>query len=615
MKFGTQLELYKIPEWASKYLDFLVLKKKIKRIARAQGAASKQGSFLSAAGSDPSTQDLLGPSALIEDWFEHFHREIHKISEFYCTKRLEFIRELEDICNYVLKNQDHTMLLKSDHFDPRVRLPSLLRAVQKSHRNLWCLEVYCEINYLGCVKYPLFRVLKKMKKFTNIEMKTTWDNVVTPSEFMKWKELQQYRQRIYQFVGKFCAHGDVEAAKSMIRQGDVTYSAKDVLLVSFCLGVAIASSVEIGLFFAIELDEVYLLLPSLPIFRLFLCVVFMMWMSALVLFVFEKYSINWPFIFEITTRTSISYMKIVRISSLFTALWFVAFLWQTFYIRYFSGVYEDLTSLITVMSFALIFLFPLDMLYYKVRKEILTTLYHIAISPFGKVEFRHFFVADVLTSMAKSFTDIFRSFCYLSTNAWLLHKQPICYGQNFWFCVISALPYWWRFAQCLNKFYYTKNWYPHLLNAGKYVSGLVVVLNSFYPVVEAEPYRTIIWVAVYVIATSYMLTWDLMMDWGLISIRSPLTLREKRTYPRNFYLFAMVTNTLLRFAWTITLVPVSFLENPFVEVELILFVLCLFEILRRAQWTLLRIENEKFSNIDKFRRVDFVPKLPRLIID
>lgn len=152
MKFGTQLELYKIPEWASKYLDFLILKKKIKRIARVQHAASKNSLLPSAGGSDPSCQELLSASALIEEWFEHFQREIHKIAEFYCTKRLEFTRELEDICNYVLKNQDHSMLIKSDHFDPRLRLPSLLRAVQKSHRNLWCLEVYCEINYLGCVK-------------------------------------------------------------------------------------------------------------------------------------------------------------------------------------------------------------------------------------------------------------------------------------------------------------------------------------------------------------------------------------------------------------------------------------------------------------------------------
>jgi hypothetical protein len=449
---------------------------------------------------------------------------------------------------------------------------------------------------------------------TGVDTQPIW-NLINPSCFMKWKELQQYRQRIYQFVAKFCAQGDVERAKAMIKQGDVVYSPRDALFVAFCLGVAIASGVEIGLFFALELNEVYLLLPSLPIFRMFLCVVVMMWMCGVVLFVFEQYSINWPFIFELRTRTSISYVKIVRIASLFTALWSVSFLWQTFYIRYFSGVDEDFMSVITVLLFAIILLFPLDMLHFKLRKELLKTFYHILISPFGKVEFRHFFIADVLTSMSKTFTDIFRSICYLSTDAWLQHQKPVCGGENFWLCVISALPYWWRFAQCLNKFYYTGNWYPHLLNAGKYLSGLAVVLIFFYPFTVQEPYRTIIWASVYSIATLYMLTWDLVMDWGLISLRAPCQLREKQTYSKKFYIFAMISNTVLRFAWTITIVPVSYLENPFVEVELILFFLCVLEIMRRAQWTLIRIENEKFSNLEKFRRVDFVPKMARLIID
>ena len=450
---------------------------------------------------------------------------------------------------------------------------------------------------------------------TGVDTEPIWKCVVNPAQFMKWKELQEYRQRIYQFVGKFCAQGDVEQAKAMIKQGDVVYSPKDALFMSFCLGIALSSCVEIALFFALELNEVYLLLPSLPIFRMFLCFVVMIWMCGAVLFVFEEYNINWPFIFELKTRTSISYVKIMRISSLFTALWSVAFLWQTFYIRYFSGVDEDFLAVITVLLFAIILLFPLDMLYFKLRKEILKTIYHIVISPFGKVEFRHFFIADVLTSMSKTFTDIFRSFCYLSTDAWLQHQKPVCDGEVFWLCVISALPYWWRLAQCLNKFYYTRNWYPHLLNAGKYLSGLFVVVIFFYPFTTQEPYRTIVWVMAYVVATLYMLTWDLVMDWGLISFKAPWELREKQTYPKNFYLFAMISNTVLRFAWTITILPVSVLENPFVEVELILFFVCIFEIFRRAQWTLIRIENEKFSNIDKFRRVDFVPKLPRLIID
>ena len=96
---------------------------------------------------------------------------------------------------------------------------------------------------------------------TGVDTQPIW-NLINPSSFMKWKELQEYRQRIYQFVAKFCAQGDIERAKALIKQGDVVYSPRDALFVAFCLGVAIASGVEIGLFFALELNEVYLLLPS-----------------------------------------------------------------------------------------------------------------------------------------------------------------------------------------------------------------------------------------------------------------------------------------------------------------------------------------------------------------
>ena len=47
--------------------------------------------------------------------------------------------------------------------------------------------------------------------------------------------------------------------------------------------------------------------------------------------------------------------------------------------------------------------------------------------------------------------------------------------------VVAFLPFWFRFAQCLNKYYYTRL-NAHLYNAGKYFSKLVVpfvlIMNS-----------------------------------------------------------------------------------------------------------------------------------------
>ena len=46
---------------------------------------------------------------------------------------------------------------------------------------------------------------------------------------------------------------------------------------------------------------------------------------------------------------------------------------------------------------------------------------------------------------------------------------------------MAFLPYWWRFAQCLNKYHETEA-RVHLLNAGKYFSCLVAPVFLFFAV-------------------------------------------------------------------------------------------------------------------------------------
>ena len=41
--------------------------------------------------------------------------------------------------------------------------------------------------------------------------------------------------------------------------------------------------------------------------------------------------------------------------------------------------------------------------------------------------------------------------------------------------IIAALPAWFRFAQCLRRYYNTKLAFPHLVNAGKYSTTFFVV--------------------------------------------------------------------------------------------------------------------------------------------
>ena len=44
--------------------------------------------------------------------------------------------------------------------------------------------------------------------------------------------------------------------------------------------------------------------------------------------------------------------------------------------------------------------------------------------------------------------------------------------------MVAALPAWWRFAQCLRRYYDTRDVNPHLINAGKYSTSFFVVIFS-----------------------------------------------------------------------------------------------------------------------------------------
>lgn len=42
--------------------------------------------------------------------------------------------------------------------------------------------------------------------------------------------------------------------------------------------------------------------------------------------------------------------------------------------------------------------------------------------------------------------------------------------------IVNCIPAWIRFAQCLRRFYDTKEAFPHLVNAGKYATTFFVVI-------------------------------------------------------------------------------------------------------------------------------------------
>ena len=87
-----------------------------------------------------------------------------------------------------------------------------------------------------------------------------------------------------------------------------------------------------------------------------------------------------------------------------------------------------------------------------------------------------------------------------------------------YFIVVSFLPYWWRFWQCINKYHYT-GLRVHQVNAGKYFSKLLPPLLAAL----RGPEYFGLYIVFLAIATLYCLVWDYYMDWGLFRSKEPDT--------------------------------------------------------------------------------------------
>ena len=155
----------------------------------------------------------------------------------------------------------------------------------------------------------------------------------------------------------------------------------------------------------------------------------------------------------------------------------------------------------------------------------------VMVAPFGSTAFKEGFVGDVFTSAVRPLSDLtFAALYFLSgahgwaiahsselatdnvSNAWMFRKVAVP--------AITLLPLWWRFCQCLQRSFDTRERWPHLGNAMKYATAIFV---SCYGLAHADAKLHPVWLGAFVFATLYQFTWDVFMDWDLIRVRPAST--------------------------------------------------------------------------------------------
>lgn len=243
---------------------------------------------------------------------------------------------------------------------------------------------------------------------------------------------------------------------------------------------------------------------------------------------------------------------------------------------------------------------PFPILYYTSRRWLGRTLGRIVLSPFFPIEFRDFFIADELNSLAYSFWTSAYFFCAYSFKWGDLNTN--CNIAVMWVApFLASLPPWWRLLQCFRR-YRDSNETVHLYNAAKYLSSIMAAIVTGLRRMRPSLFMETFWIVTCIINSCYTTTWDIKMDWGLLNVNSRYFLLRNDIvfYPWTYYV-AVPINVILRFSWVLNLIHLN------IHTQVLAIVIATLEGYRRIQWNFFRLENEHLNNCGQYRAIKDIP--------
>lgn len=335
-----------------------------------------------------------------------------------------------------------------------------------------------------------------------------------------------------------------------------------------------------------------------------LLVTLTVWLWGTNLWVFSQSPVNYAKIFDLD-QNHLTHKEIWKCATWMTIIVPTS---MTAYLYLYSHGEVSMAAFQPVLLYtgvAMILIFPFDIFYLSSRYFLLRTLWRI-LFPFQAITFADFFLADILTSMSKVFSDLERSVCRMvhrqvATIAWF-EADSVCGSHSVAIPIVLVLPYLFRLFQCLRQYKDTKE-KTSLLNALKYSTAVPVIFLSalkyhVFPEKWVGIYRPL-WLLSSVVNSLYSFYWDLTRDWDLSSFTRIFKFNKAHivshlVYGRKWvFVFVITSNLILRCTWTYKLS--AHLRHNYIT----LFTITALEILRRFQWVFFRVENEWIKMTNK----------------
>ena len=291
------------------------------------------------------------------------------------------------------------------------------------------------------------------------------------------------------------------------------------------------------------------------------CLILAVWLWGINIYVWTSVRINFRYLFEMDADAVQGHAPIFMRATSLTLFFLINFLLFFKITRRDMGVspkYRQYAPLVLTISTLLYMFWPATGKRVYVR-GILRALS----APFSEVTFFSVFIADVMTSMVKVFSDLAYTACYFGSGEWnalaliangteedgilpnadeLSKLDGYCANnrvlEKVVIPIICILPLWLRLMQNLRRYKDTHKRFPFLANALKYAAAQsVVVFSLFNPSLTKTAAKMdaqrVFWIFCFASSTLYTYAWDVRMDWGLCRRKNRahgFFLRTRRMY-------------------------------------------------------------------------------------
>jgi hypothetical protein len=664
MKFGKRLAANATPEWQTEFFNYKSMKKKIKHILASKKEREKEDKkkkrdknrksgeveltenaieivavnveqpaltvegIVSDIRSSTTIEDNRFLTQQVEDlvtvcpeeshaFLNAFQSEIDKVNDFYLLKEKEFEArgiKLDKQIEAKQKKQAQGKLKKA-------QIKKLQKAFQEHYRSLVLLDNYRKLNYLACNK-----ILKKFAKYSKNPVAELLKEMIEQEPFFSSPKLQEMMETTENLFTDHIFEGNRKGAMQKLRLPNSTAEKKN-RSISFRCGMWFGASFIITVLSFYLYGANYSLLNggqeappnseiTFFIFRILAFPVVLTFFIALNMRIWEKYGINWIFIFELNPRKHLSKWDLLEVSLIAYVLMISMFLFYLFGATNHLMIEDSWAMPVSLLCFFAVLIFlPFPILFARSRWWLIKVIIKICIAPLVSVKFADFWFADQLTSMSEFLYEIQFIFCIYPTSSVPQLKEVCDWSYSWGLPLLNIFPLYCRFMQCLRRYYDSKK-KAQLFNALKYLISILVMVISFVQKrVQNEGgwQSTVAWIVVWyaanVVSTLYKVIWDIYMDWGLFQVRGIkyTLLRKHLLLPPVWYYLAMVENTILRFLWLGIFLAKYYSQSPVMSSQIIQFSVALLELFRRFVWNIFRLEYEHLHNAEAFRAVTEMP--------